>query len=192
MHYLILPHFLSDAECVELMEISKAKGMGPSTGFDVGKGQSLVSDYRTSSNVFLPRQYNVVVQAIENRISIMTGYPWHFGEDLQIVRYRKGQYYKPHHDYHDPAYPGTMSVLARGGQRVITVLMYLNTLEEADGGATYFPKSNVTVMPERGKALLFWNIMPDGRLDESTYHEGLPPTKDKWICTKWVHEQTFY
>ena len=191
MHYLILPHFLSDLECEEL---KVGRGLTPSAGLDVASGTNLVNDYRTSSNVFLPRQSNVVIQAVENRIAEMTGYPWHFGEDLQVVRYTQGQYYKPHHDYHDPAYPGTMSVLARGGQRIITVIMYLNTLAKEDGGATYFPYSNVLVQPEKGKALVFWNVMPDGRLDESTFHEGKAPKngKEKWIATKWLHAQTFY
>jgi prolyl 4-hydroxylase len=194
MHYLIIPHFLSDLECDELIAISKARGMALSTGFDVISGTNQINDYRTSSNVFLPRQSNLVIQAVENRIAMMTGYPWNYGEDFQVVRYSEGQYYRPHHDYHDPAYPGTMSVLARGGQRVMTVLIYLNTLEEGDGGATGFPRTRVTVVPEKGKALVFWNVMPDGRLDESTYHEGLAPKngKEKWICTKWLHEETFY
>ena len=70
-------------------------------------------------------------------------------------------------------------VLQRGGQRIITVIMYLNTLGEDDGGTTYFPRCNVNVRPEKGKALVFWNVMPDDRLDESTFHEGLPVKNGK-------------
>lgn len=44
------------------------------------------------------------------------------GEGLQVLRYQDGQKYEPHHDYfYDP-------VNARpenGGQRIVTVLMYL-------------------------------------------------------------------
>ena len=194
MHYVILPHFLSDLECDELIMISNFRGMSASAGFDVASGTNLVNDYRTSSNVFLPRQSNVVISNVEQRIADMTGYPWVNGEDLQVVKYTEGQYYKPHHDYHHPGYEGTRMVLQRGGQRIITVIMYLNTLGEDDGGTTYFPRCNLNVRPEKGKALVFWNVMPDDRLDESTYHEGLAPKngKEKWICTKWIHGQTFY
>lgn len=194
MHYLILPHFLSSLECDELVTISNFRGMSKSTGFDVAAGQSLVTDYRTSSNVFLPRQSNVVIQTVEQRIADMTGYPWQNGEDLQVVKYEQGQIYGLHHDYFDPAWETTAATLQRGGQRIMTVIMYLNTLAEGDGGATAFPRSDVIVRPEKGKAIVFWNVMQDGRLDESTFHEGLAPKngKEKWICTKWIHGQTFY
>ena len=131
----------------------------------------IVNDYRTSTNVFLPRQSNLVISNVEQRIADMTGYPWVNGEDLQVVKYMQGQYYKPHHGNHHPGYEGTRMVLQRGGQRIMTVIMYLNTLGEDDGGTTYFPRCNVNVRPEKGKALVFWNVMPDDRLDESTYHE---------------------
>jgi hypothetical protein len=39
------------------------------------------------------------VQAIESRISHFTYTPVPNGELLQILRYEKDQYYKPHHDY---------------------------------------------------------------------------------------------
>ena len=107
MHYVILPHFLSDLECDELIMISNFRGMAASAGFDVASGTNLVNDYRTSTNVFLPRQSNVVISNVEQRIADMTGYPWVNGEDLQVVKYNEGQYYKPHHDYHHPGYEGT-------------------------------------------------------------------------------------
>ena len=63
--------------------------MSASAGFDVASGTNLVNDYRTSTNVFLPRQSNVVIANVEQRIADMTGYPWVNGEDLQVVKYMK-------------------------------------------------------------------------------------------------------
>ncbi len=75
------------------------------------------------------------------------------GEGLQILRYRPGAEYKPHNDYFDPAHSGTARILERGGQRVATLVMYLNTPD--GGGATTFPDVGLEVAPVRGNAVFF-------------------------------------
>ena len=42
--------------------------------------------------------------------------------------YKRQAEYRPHHDYFDPAHPGTAHVLQRGGQRVGTLVMYLSLI----------------------------------------------------------------
>ena len=56
-------------------------------------------------------------------------WPLENGEGLQILRYRPGAEYKPHYDYFDPAEPGTPAILKRGGQRLASIVCYLNTPE---------------------------------------------------------------
>jgi hypothetical protein len=41
-----------------------------------------------------------------------------------------------------------------GGQRLATLIVYLNTVSQ--GGATAFKDLNMKVSPEKGKALLFF------------------------------------
>ena len=65
-------------------------------------------------------------------------------------RYRVGQEYRPHHDYMDPALPGAPAFLARGGQRVASLVMYLNT--PTGGGATNFPDIGLEVAAIKGNA----------------------------------------
>lgn len=52
--------------------------------------------------------------------------------------------------------------------------MYLNSLPEDGGGATFFPKLDVEVRPRKGCALLFCNINRDGSPDNRVVHEALP------------------
>ena len=68
-----------------------------------------------------------------------------------------------------------------GGQRVVTVICYLNTVQSGGGGETYFDQLDIKVKPTMGKALVFF---PSQQLvaDDRTTHESLPCTKgQKWI-----------
>jgi prolyl 4-hydroxylase len=110
------------------------------------------------------------------------------GEGLQILRYRPGAEYRPHHDYFDPVHPGTAKILERGGQRVGTLVMYLNTPE--GGGATTFPDVGLEVAPVRGNAVFFSydRAHPSTR----TLHGGAPVTAgEKWVATKWLRQGVF-
>ncbi|MFD2273907.1 2OG-Fe(II) oxygenase [Undibacterium arcticum] len=75
------------------------------------------------------------------------------GEGLQILNYQIGGEYKPHYDYFPPDQPGSAQHIAIGGQRVATLIIYLNEVEE--GGATIFPELGLTVTPVQGSAVYF-------------------------------------
>ena len=92
---------------------------------------------RTSEGMFFERGEFEVCARIEARMAALLRWPIENGEGLQILRYRPGAEYKPHYDYFDPAQPGTPALLARGGQRVASLICYLNTPER--GGSTIFP-----------------------------------------------------
>ena len=107
---------------------------------------------------------------------------------LQVLRYRPGAEYKPHHDYFDPVHPGTARILERGGQRVGTVVIYLNTPE--GGGATTFPDVGLVVAPVKGNAAFF--AYDKAHPSTKTLHGGAPVTAgEKWVATKWMREREF-
>ena len=72
---------------------------------------------------------------------------------------RPGAQYRPHYDYFDPGEPGTPTILRRGGQRVATLVMYLQEPEQ--GGATTFPDVGLEVAPKRGTGVFFSYDRPD-------------------------------
>jgi len=138
--------------------------------------------------MFFQRGENPVVQRIEERIARLLDWPIENGEGLQVLHYRPGAEYKPHYDYFDPGEPGTPTILKRGGQRVGTLVMYLNTPEK--GGGTTFPDVHVEVGPQRGNAVFFSyeRAHPSTR----TLHGGAPVIAgEKWIATKWLREREF-
>jgi prolyl 4-hydroxylase len=195
LQHKVIDGFLSDEECDQLIAYARQKGLQRSTGWDVTKGQSAVTDYRTSENAFLGVGETELISKIEKRIADLTGTPVENGEGMQILKYGKGQYYKPHHDYFDSAFAGNSSILSNGGQRTHTVLMYLATLAPEDGGATNFPWAKVKVRPVKGRALWWPNTKPDGIVVlPITFHEAQAPLRDgvyKYVMTKWIRASKY-
>ena len=71
-----------------------------------------------------------------------------------------------------------------GGNRLATVLVYLQNA--ADGGETFFPKLGLKLKPQAGDALLFYDLLPNGKIDKMSVHTGTPPSDgEKWVATKW-------
>jgi hypothetical protein len=63
----------------------------------------------------------------------------------------------------------------KSGPRILTVLIYLNTILLSSGGGTHFPRLNVTIQPEQGKALIFPLVLSQdlNLVDDRTEHETL-------------------
>jgi prolyl 4-hydroxylase len=143
---------------------------------------------RTSDGMFFERGENDIVARIEQRIAALLRWPVEFGEGLQVLRYAPGAQYRPHYDYFDPGEPGTPTILKRGGQRVATLVMYLQEPEQ--GGATTFPDVGLEVAPKRGTGVFFSYERPDPAT--RTLHGGAPVLAgEKWVATKWLREREF-
>lgn len=180
---------LSDEECDELIELSRRK-LTRSTVVDAATGEYQPHPDRTSSGTHFDRGENELIRRIERRIAELIGLPVERGEPIQILHYMPGAEYKPHFDFFDPAYPGNEKVLAMGGQRVATLVMYLNDV--AAGGSTVFPEVGLDVLPRKGNAVYFAYTTEDGQLDRRTLHGGTPVAEgEKWIATKWLRQRDY-
>lgn len=185
--YRIQERFLSSSECEGLIELSKSR-LQPSSTVNVDTGKVEQHKDRVSETCFFRSGENSLIDVIENRIAEMTGIPNRRGEPLQVQHYGVGGFYRAHHDYFDPAIKGHEGTLKVGGQRVATVILYLNTV--ARGGETEFPSINVRVHPLQGNALFWWNINRQTRqIEPLTLHQANPVLEgEKWIATKWLRE----
>jgi prolyl 4-hydroxylase len=184
---LVFGGLLSHAECDELIEQARPR-LARSETVDNATGGSEVNAARTSDGMFFERGETPLIARLEQRIAELVDWPVERGEGLQILRYRPGAEYKPHHDYFDPKYAGTPKILERGGQRVATVVMYLNTPD--GGGATTFPDVGFEVAPVKGNAVFF--SYDRAHVGTKTLHGGAPVTAgEKWVATKWLREGTF-
>ncbi len=184
---VVFANLLSAFECDALMAAAQPR-LSRSLTVNTHTGDEALHPDRTSQGMFFERFENEVVHRIEKRIAKLLQWPLKNGEGLQVLRYQKGAQYLPHYDYFDARDAGTPSLLQRGGQRVATLIMYLN--EPDAGGATVFPDLGLQIEPKRGQAVFF--SYPQALPSSLSLHGGEPVTAgEKWIATKWLRQQEF-
>jgi prolyl 4-hydroxylase len=173
---VILGNVLSEAECDELIRLSKDRVQRSK----IGKTNE-IDELRTSSSMFFQEGESDIVTRIEKRVSYIMNIPFEHGEGLQILNYKIGQEYKAHFDFF-------LSTDRISNPRISTLIMYLNDVEH--GGETFFPKFNFSVSPQKGMAVYFEYFYDDHALNELTLHGGAPViTGDKWVATKWMRRK---
>ena len=184
---VVFGDLLSGDECDAMIELA-AMRLARSETVQTDTGGSEVNEARTSQGMFFDRGEHPVVARIEARMAALLDWPLENGEGLQVLRYGPGAEYKPHYDYFDPALSGTPTILKRGGQRVASLVCYLNT--PAKGGATVFPDVQLDVAPVRGNAVFF--SYDRAHPLTKTLHGGAPVVEgEKWVATKWLREGRF-
>ncbi|KAH0449757.1 hypothetical protein IEQ34_020449 [Dendrobium chrysotoxum] len=177
---ILFHNFLSTEECDYLKALSRPR-LQTSTVVDAKTGKGVKSEVRTSSGMFLSSEERKfpIIQAIERRIAVFSQIPAENGELIQFN-------------------------LKRGGQRVATMLMYLN--DEVEGGETHFPMAGdgecscggkmvkgICVKPNKGDAVLFWSMGLNGESDHKSLHGGCPVLEgEKWSATKWMRQKATY
>ncbi|RKJ96335.1 2OG-Fe(II) oxygenase [Alicycliphilus denitrificans] len=184
---VLFGNLLSPEECQAVIESARTR-MARSLTVQAASGSEEVNKDRTSDGMFFQRGENEAVARLEERIARLVRWPVENGEGLQVLHYRPGAEYKPHYDYFDPAEPGTPRLLRRGGQRVATLVIYLN--DPVRGGGTTFPDVPLEIGPRQGNAVFFsyGRAHPSSR----TLHGGAPVIEgEKWIATKWLREREF-
>jgi len=176
--------FVSDEEADHILEKSAHLVERSKVATEDGAGAE--STHRTSYGVFISHlQDDPIVKGIESRIAEWTHIPSENGETMYLLRYEKGQEYKPHHDFFSDE-----ENVKRGGNRVATVVMYLAEPEE--GGETIFPKIGLEIPIKKGDAVLFWDYKTDNTPDDMTLHAGKPVLKGtKWALTRWLRMRKF-
>lgn len=200
---LVIDNFLQPEECQNIIAASQEQGLEHSTlhsGATVAQTRDLST--RSSSNTWLPRDTSALTEKVYQQAAEVMGLDpelfqkYHdssahhnsIAESLQVVRYKKGgEEYQPHHDF---VYP---SVNHRyQPTRFATLLMYLNDVPE--GGETRFPRAvnnynarGLEIKPKAGRAVLFYNLLEDGNVDDLSQHGSNPTTEhEKWLANLWV------
>lgn len=183
----VFGNFCSAAECDALIDAARPRMQRSLTVQTHTGGEELNAD-RTSQGMFFRRGETALVERLEARMARLLNWPVENGEGLQVLHYGQGAQYRPHYDYFDPNQPGTPHILQRGGQRLGTLLIYLNN--PVRGGATTFPDAGLDVLPQRGHAVFFGYDRP--LPSSKTLHGGAPVLEgEKWVATKWLRERTF-
>jgi hypothetical protein len=183
------PGLLSAELCEAL--IARAKPLlSPAKIYDELKGGKAASDVRQHSAAqFRVTDTDLVMLAVCDRLCALAGLPAIHAETCQVLHYKVGEYFGPHFDFFEPGFGGHAAMLTDYGQRVATVLVYLN--DDLEGGETDFPRLGVRYRGRKGDALMFRNVDAEGRPDPRTLHAGLPPTQgEKWLLSLWIRDRS--
>lgn len=129
----------------------------------------------SSSNLALKRISTEVEEGVKSIICSELNWQCNRLEPISIVRYCKGEEYKPHYDDFGPIYfyhrqYSDANKLSIAGNRVSTAIIYLN--DDYTGGETEFVITGNIVMPETGKLIAWNNIDMQGDRIKNALHCG--------------------
>lgn len=192
---LYFDNFISPETCKAFIELGKNR-YKPSVGVHVENGKyiPMQTNMRTSLNTWCDytKCLTYATQTTE-LLSNMTSIPSKNFEYAQMLYYfpcddEKSDacsFYRHHHDFIPE------DVYKPQGPRILTLLIYLNDVEE--GGATIFD-ANVSVLPRQGRAVLWPNVKNSNftEQDPRTFHEAKPVLKgSKYAINFWIHLYDF-
>ncbi len=184
-----LGNVLDADECRTLIEMARPR-LKPSTLVDLATGQDIVSDKRTSWGMFFRLAENDFIARLDRRLSLLMNLPLENGEGLQVLHYPTGAGSEPHFDYLQPTNAANRESVQRSGQRVSTLVTYLNDVPA--GGQTIFPALGWATSPLRGNAIYFEYGDDRGQVDARSLHASAPVSQgEKWVVTKWMRQRRF-
>jgi 2OG-Fe(II) oxygenase superfamily. len=150
-----------------------------------------ISEGRSGSNCWVSHDHDPLIKSLAQRIARLVGLPLSHAEAFQVVYYGPGQEYRAHYDGWEAGTERGDRCMARGGQRLVTALLYLNYVE--GGGATAFPKLDLQIRPLPGNLLLFHNCQPGTNIRHpQSLHRALPVLAgEKWAANLWFREHSY-
>ena len=199
-------NFINDKECNLLIDIEKKKGLHKSEVYlNGGKGiqnegedviPKINESERISEQTWLTNNLkndNFIIDRIKLLTEYITGISKDNQEDLQVVKYNNGGYFKEHYDACQGDKNECYGMNGKAGQRITTLLIYLN--DDFEGGETNFVHKdvNIKIKPVKGMAILFYNV------SEVDLHNVHPLSKHKgtklingtkWISNIWSHQNS--
>ena len=172
----VIDNFCSREEAEYIIKVAKP-ALNPSK--IVVNNESVLNDYRSSStaSVYNEMYKDPALLPLLFRAAMICGVPYTHVETVFVTRYSSREFYKSHEDF----FPGFQ------GDRLYTVLVYLNDMEPEEGGSTTFEKLRLGATPKCGRAISWTNRNPDRSTHPETTHEALPVAEgaEKWAIQLW-------
>lgn len=205
-------NFLSEEEANHIIARSSPHmEKSPVALKDADRGKA-AKEWRTSSQMFLPTANDPMLEAIDERVMLLTRIPVSHAEYIQVLKYQYMEHYSAHHDFFDPsAYaqnPEMLALVENGAKnRLATVFFYFSNVSR--GGETNFPRAatashprgrppprdyfdcskGISVYPRLGKIIIFYSLLPSGEMDHHSLHgacDVLGENDTKWSANFWL------
>lgn len=184
--FILLDNLISRSEIDELKFLYRSK-LTSSIIVNGATGVIETSNVRSSSGYFIPRGQNSLVSKLEQRVSSLINWPIECCELFHLIRYQEGQQFESHWDYFYPSLPNYRELISHGGQRVATLIVYLEACES--GGETVFDDLGLEIPVHAGSGVYFSYPIADA--SSLTKHGGkVVKGGEKWIMTVWIRERS--
>ncbi len=180
----VMEALLTEEEMTHVITVAESRMQRAKVSLD---DSYTITEGRSGSNCWLSYDSDEVIGEIGRRIAAIVGIPLSHAEAMQVIHYGPGQEYRAHYDAYDLATARGQRCCAYGGQRLVTALVYLNAIPE--GGATHFPRLDLTVAAVPGRMVIFHNTGDDvGAPHPHSLHAGTPVLRgEKWAFNVWFH-----
>ncbi len=171
----VFEKFISDDECDYIIQKVK-KDMETST---VTTEKKVDESVRKSETAWLKNDDPIILDIVERCIK-HTDRPLANCEQLQVLRYQPGGFYKPHQD----AFENEKNM------RMYTFILALN--DDYKGGETIFPNLDKEYKLKKGDALFFDTLDNYELMTSKALHGGKPvKSGEKWICNLWIRKYPY-
>ncbi len=179
----VIDNFCTAKEATDIMDAARPRLVPRGI---VINNALVVSERRTSQTavVFDEQFQDPSVVPLLFRGAALCGVPYHHAEAVYVTRYLAGEKFDAHMD----CYPGYC------GDRLYTVLIYLNDLAPDQGGETVFEALDVSIHPKTGRAISWVNKTPNGVVRENTLHASRPVADgaEKWVVQLWFRRYRMF
>lgn len=148
------------------------------------------TNIRKSQTYWLSK-HDEVGKKIVQKVCEIVYMPFENAEDIQIVKYEPGGFYKEHHDACCDKTDDCVDFCKDSGQRMATMVIYLN--DNFEGGSTKFQNLNKEYKPTKTSGILFRPLATNtNKCHPLALHSGTPVISGiKYIANVWIREKKF-
>ena len=203
-----------DQEIIDQVYGSVKEEMQRSTMYtptDDGDAYHELSNARTSAQAWYNGNHPKTNE-LYAKMESLTKVPAFLSQGMQVIEYGPNQHYEGHLDSFPPENYPNQPDFKNGRNRLITVLFYLNDVEE--GGQTCFMRGDdfygrdgvihdygdcthgPAVFPKTGRAVMFYNLEAlghmQGKIDTLSLHSGCDVIKGRKLAmNRWIWNKPY-
>ncbi|KAH8280882.1 hypothetical protein KR054_003106, partial [Drosophila jambulina] len=186
-HVVLLHDVVSKADRTLLRSVSK-EFLLPSGTVNVQTIKYETAQFRTSKSVWYNSDTNNATKRITLLLEEATGLDLTRSEPFQVINYGVGGLFETHMDSLLPNEVSTINGIF--DIYFSDFCIYCFQLSDVQqGGATVFNFLNLTVFPQPGSVLFWYNLDTRGNEHPYTSHAGCPViVGSKWVMSKWIFD----